>query len=132
VEQPRLGEPLPRADEAIIDRRKLVNYALDPTHPRGRHKAVVFKAELAIDAENWRYLRDRILEALPDYPVSSIQLPDRPEKATTFGVVIPVTGLNGRVALVISAWRLADGRPHLTAARVAKKRVQTADDRSTL
>lgn len=36
---------LPNADSAAIDPRKLA-YALDPTHPSGRHKARVFRSAL--------------------------------------------------------------------------------------
>ena len=48
-ERPQIGRPLPRASEAVIPREKLTNYALDPTSERGRDKAVVFRAALAVD-----------------------------------------------------------------------------------
>jgi hypothetical protein len=35
--------PLPNASRAIIDLQKIEDYCLDPTHPRGRHKARVFR-----------------------------------------------------------------------------------------
>jgi hypothetical protein len=57
---------LPRARDATIPTAKLVRYALDPSHVRGRHKARVFGSALAITAADWRYLHDQILEALPD------------------------------------------------------------------
>lgn len=43
---------LPNGDEAIIDLEKLQNYCLNLSHPRGRHKARVFKAVLGISAED--------------------------------------------------------------------------------
>jgi hypothetical protein len=52
--QPQVGRPLPEAGRAYVDLDKLARYALDPSHPVGRHKARVFKAALAIgqDAHN--------------------------------------------------------------------------------
>jgi len=37
---------LPRATEAVIPADKLVDYALNTEHPRGRHKARVFRSAL--------------------------------------------------------------------------------------
>ena len=51
---------------AVIDIRKLTEYALDPESPRGRHKARVFKAALGFTADNANELRDAILASLPD------------------------------------------------------------------
>lgn len=39
---PAIGLPLPNVERAIIDRRKLEDYALDAAHKDGRHKARVF------------------------------------------------------------------------------------------
>jgi hypothetical protein len=39
---------LPGAERATIPTDKLVRYALDPEHPRGRHKARVFASALGI------------------------------------------------------------------------------------
>ena len=130
--EPRLGEPLPNADRAFIEPRKLTEYTLDPTNSRGRHKAEVFRVALHIERADWRYLRTAILEALPRNPVTSVRRPARPAEVTTYGVVLPVTGLNGQTRLVITTWKFVDGRPHLTGARVAKKRAQQPRDGTTL
>lgn len=39
---------IPNADAAVIDRRKIANYVLDPDHRLGRHKARVFAAALGL------------------------------------------------------------------------------------
>jgi hypothetical protein len=36
----------PHSDEAILDIRKIEDYCLNPAHPRGRHKARVFREAL--------------------------------------------------------------------------------------
>jgi hypothetical protein len=39
---------LPGGDAAVIDARKITDYILSSTHPRGRHKARVFFAALGL------------------------------------------------------------------------------------
>ena len=53
---------MPGGDAAIVDRRKLTGYCLNPDHPRGKHKARVF-ATLGLTAENADQLRAALLKA---------------------------------------------------------------------
>ena len=39
---------LPNSKAAVIDRRKLEYYCLNPQHPRGKHKAKLFQAVIGI------------------------------------------------------------------------------------
>jgi hypothetical protein len=48
---------LPNAANAHIDEVKLTRYVLDPTHPKGKHKAAVFRAKLGITMQQWQALR---------------------------------------------------------------------------
>ncbi|MGH2862501.1 MAG: DUF6883 domain-containing protein [Solirubrobacteraceae bacterium] len=103
---------LPGARQARIATDKLVGYALDPTHERGRHKARVFASVLGITAMDWRYLHDQILAALPESEV-------RGTRITPFGiayeVVVTLDGLNGRTAPVVTTWMVTpDSAPRLT------------------
>jgi hypothetical protein len=54
---------LPHSDEAILDIRKIEDYCLNPSHPRGRHKARVFREALDIQRTDAVWLRDALLEA---------------------------------------------------------------------
>jgi hypothetical protein len=105
-----MDEPLrlPRAREARIPTEKLVRYALDPSHERGRHKARVFASVLGIVAADWRYLHDQILAALPDAAV-------RATRITPFGVayevVVMIDGLNGASAPVVTTWMVEGDSP---------------------
>jgi hypothetical protein len=54
---------LPHGDEAILDIRKIEDYCLSPTHPRGRHKARVFREALDLQRSDAAWLRDILLEA---------------------------------------------------------------------
>jgi hypothetical protein len=103
---------LPGAERASIPTDKLVRYALDQTHPRGRHKARVFSSALGITATDWRYLHEQILQALPTAPVRSTRI-------TPFGaayeVVVPIDGLNGATLPVVTTWIVeGDAPPRLT------------------
>jgi hypothetical protein len=72
----------------------------------------VFASALGIRADDWRYLHDQILRALPDAAV-------RGTRITPFGVayevLMPIDGLNGATASVVTTW-IVDGRkpPRLT------------------
>jgi hypothetical protein len=55
---------VPNADRAILDIRKIEEYCLNPAHPRGRHKARVFREALGIGQNDAQWLREVLLEAL--------------------------------------------------------------------
>jgi hypothetical protein len=99
---------LPRAGRAVIAREKLVGYALDPKHPRGRHKARVFASALGIEQKDWRYLHDQLAAGVVDAPV-------RGTRITAFGVlydiVVLVDGLNGATVPVATIWLVQGARP---------------------
>jgi hypothetical protein len=48
---------------ATLDIRKLEDYCLSPSHPRGRHKARVFREALNLQRSDAAWLRDELLEA---------------------------------------------------------------------
>jgi hypothetical protein len=54
---------LPHGDEALLDIRKIEDYCLNPSHPRGRHKARVFRDALHVQQTDASWLRDVLLEA---------------------------------------------------------------------
>jgi len=49
--------------ELILELRKLEDYCLSPSHPRGRHKARVFREALGLSQEDAVWLRDTLLMA---------------------------------------------------------------------
>lgn len=55
---------LPNADRALVDIRKLRDYCLDPSHPRGQHKARVFWAALGLTRGDADGLQEAILAAV--------------------------------------------------------------------
>jgi hypothetical protein len=55
---------LQNAERAIIDTRKLTDYALNPSHLRGREKARYFKRLLGYDRTNYADLIAQIRRAI--------------------------------------------------------------------
>jgi hypothetical protein len=55
---------VPNAHLAVVDDAKLVEYCLNPQHPRGRHKARVFRSRLEIGPKEFQILRDALLAAV--------------------------------------------------------------------
>jgi hypothetical protein len=54
---------LPGGTAAIVPLRKLADYALSPSHAKGRHKARLFKALFGMDREHAAELRAILLRA---------------------------------------------------------------------
>src|SRR5262245_22679828 len=94
-------DALPNYEKAEIPSDKLEKYALDPTHPVGKHKARVFESVLGINQSDWRVLANSIQNELPYNKA-------RPTKSDSFGqryeVIMPITGPNGKTENVLTAW----------------------------
>jgi hypothetical protein len=55
---------LPNPDQAFIDLNKLIGYCLNPEHPEGQHKALVFKSALNIELNDMEILKNALLHAV--------------------------------------------------------------------
>jgi hypothetical protein len=113
----QIGEPLPRASEALISEEKLRGYVLNPEHSDGQHKARVFYSTLGLGQEDWRDLLEQVLAGVQDQPVTDV----RPAfNGTRCTVVVPVRGPNGAERPVVTGWRVPDdgSAPHLTTAYI--------------
>jgi hypothetical protein len=51
-------------EKVVVDMRKLSDYCLSPTHPRGKHKARVFRSRLGLTTHDAEVLRDALVEAV--------------------------------------------------------------------
>ncbi|HWY19530.1 MAG TPA: hypothetical protein VNY27_12580 [Solirubrobacteraceae bacterium] len=116
---PAVGEPLPRAAEALGIRDKLETYSLDVNHKSGGPKARGFERILGITIMHIDYLEGTILTGILTVPVSSVR--DKPPWGVECVVVVPVRGRgekSGRVVDVRTAWLLPDagGPPQMTTA----------------
>jgi hypothetical protein len=55
---------LPNSERAILDLSKLKDYCLNPGHPRGRHKARLFRKSLGLTRDDGQWLRRVIMDAI--------------------------------------------------------------------
>ncbi|HWF43100.1 MAG TPA: hypothetical protein VG537_00510 [Candidatus Kapabacteria bacterium] len=91
---------LPNADRAFVDIRKLTDYLLDPTHPRGRHKARMFRAALGIGRDEAEWLHERLLVAARS---EEAQLVDSDEFGDRYILNFMLVGLDRNVT-IRSSW----------------------------
>lgn len=93
--------------EVAVDEAKLRDYVLNDRHPRGRHKARVFRSRLGLTQSDAGWLRDALLEA-----ALRLRSEFRPLQADAFGrrysLDILMTTTAG-AAVVRSAWIVRTG-----------------------
>lgn len=97
-----VGDRLPRADEAVIPDEKLVEYALNPHHPVGKHKARVFSSALGLTRQDAPYLSAAIRDAVLTSPVTEIR--STGGSGYLYAVPILLEGRNGAAHGVMTAW----------------------------
>jgi len=97
--------PLPNADRAHIDPRKLRDYALNPEHASGRYKAEFF-AQMGYTAANWQQLERDIRE-------QHLSQPAEQGKPSPYGfkyvITAPLRGPNGVTRQVTTVWLVRPG-----------------------
>ncbi len=111
--QPRSVTHLTNGDQAVIDPNKVTSYALDPTHPLGKNKAVVFESVLGFNQTNANELINQIQKGAAAYPA----VPGVTDQyGQRFTVDMPVTGPNGNTTTVRTGWIFDSGStiPRLT------------------
>lgn len=55
---------IPNNERAVVDIKKLQEYCLNDNHPRGKHKARVFRSALGLTQEDSAWLKEKLLEAV--------------------------------------------------------------------
>jgi hypothetical protein len=102
---------LPNAEHAFVDVAKLRDYALDPIHEEGKHKARVFAAALGLSRNDAGWLRDQLLLAAKNFDCT---LGRKTEHGQRYTLDFDVT-FRGKIARLRSAWnvRPAENFPRL-------------------
>jgi len=96
---------LPNGDQAVIDRRKLTDYALNPAHDDGKHKARLFRELLGIRPDNV----DLLIEALQVAAAEGNAQVGHPDRyGQRYLLDFDLTGPTGR-ALIRSVWIVLAG-----------------------
>lgn len=96
---------LPNAERALVDVRKLRSYCLNMEHPRGQHKARVFKSALGWTADQAENVRHSLLEAALREDASFLGADDYGQR---YGLNFPVKSGDG-VVTVRSLWIILHG-----------------------
>jgi hypothetical protein len=109
--------------EAELPEAKFVRYLLNPAHGVGRDKAKFFHDVLGIGAEDWRYLAAQLYAGLRRTDLSKLRIKAWEDGyGASFNCVVPVLGLNRRVAMVETNWILKPGLlPQLSTAFPAQR-----------
>ncbi len=107
-------------DRIYIDPRKLTEYALNPEHPRGGHKAKVFKSALGYDKQNYENLKSQIESQVLDSDAKE-GMTDKHGKR--YVVDILIKGYSGKEAMIRTCWLVPPGTKEgrLTTLLVRKK-----------
>lgn len=93
---------LVNADQALIDaENKFGGYLLNPDHPVGSNKAIVYERALGYNQSNYQSLVDQIRQGVIDNPAV---FEKANEYGTQFRVDILITGPNGNTKLVETGW----------------------------
>jgi hypothetical protein len=100
-ERVRLAE----AWSAVLDIRKLEDYCLDPSHPRGRHKARVFRQALGLGRDDAAWLREVLLRGVQDGWATGL---GSDKYGSGWSVDVPV-GRQGRTGVVRTVWIVRAG-----------------------
>jgi hypothetical protein len=96
-----------RFDDIVVEIAKLRDYCLSDTHPRGRHKARVFRARLGLTAGDAEVLLTALIHAARDLH-DSLHAADTDEFGQRYVLDFPMTTAAGS-ATVRSAWIVLAG-----------------------
>src|SRR5437867_1554259 len=103
---------MPNSDRALVDLTKLRDYCLSLDHPRGRHKARVFRAVLGLTSEDAESLGDDLQHAAAN---AEATVGERDSYGQRFTLDVLISGPSGQ-ARVRSLWivRIDEDFPRLT------------------
>ena len=93
-------------DRIYIDPRKFTEYALNPSHPRGGHKARVFKSALGYDVQSYENLKSQIESQALDAEATEGIVDKHGQR---YVVDIPIKGPSGNEVLVRTCWSVPPG-----------------------
>lgn len=110
--------PMPSFKHVTIkEKTKLYGYSLNPEHPVGKHKAKVFKSSLGFEQKDFRKLAAQIRANATKYEAVSGKADEYGQRYT---IDMPIKGVNGRTAIVRTAWivRIGETKPDLISAYI--------------
>ncbi|MEV7198264.1 DUF6883 domain-containing protein [Streptomyces sp. NPDC093510] len=105
-----VGRRQPLVDDL---RDKLHDYALNPDHSVGGHKARVFKSALGMEQRDWKLLAIQLISALQAAEPLAFQDVEKwgKQQQLRFEIDARVVGLNGKTMAVTAVWKIEDDAP---------------------
>jgi hypothetical protein len=105
---PEIRHPnaLPNYTNAVIPRSKLEDYALNPAHNDGQHKARLFRSILGFERKDWNDLSNAIIAALPFHEAVFTR---EDEWGKYYLVSLVIEGPNGNRARLTTVWIFKHG-----------------------
>ncbi|GBD88540.1 hypothetical protein BMS3Abin03_02476 [bacterium BMS3Abin03] len=102
---------LENANKAIIDIRKLRDYCLSKSHPRGKHKANVFEKVINLEAKDANKLKVLLYKAVNN---SDAKFLTKDNFGSRYQIDFQIEN-NNKIATIRSLWivRNEDGIPRL-------------------
>ena len=98
-------QKLPNSQNAVVELVKLRDYCLSAEHPRGQHKARVFREALGLTDDDAEWLRQKLLIGIQNHPAEKLEV-------DSFGirwrVDLPLTR-QGKSAVVRTGWIIKTG-----------------------
>lgn len=94
----KLGDVVSRI---VIDPRKLTEYALNPSNPRGANKAVMFERHLGFTRDNYQLLLQQI-ESKVLHSEATLQTTDI--HGQRYQVDLEIAGIEGQIETVRTGW----------------------------
>jgi hypothetical protein len=96
---------LPNAEHAVVPERKITAYLLSETHPRGKHKARVFRA-FGFTLDDWQTLAQALSDHAARNDVAKTELSSVGQRFVIEGIIeTPI----GRLLAIRSVWFLDSG-----------------------
>jgi uncharacterized protein len=89
---------------AVIDARKLTDYALNPRNERGRHKAKVFARVLGFNQQNYAILAEQIQAQALDGEAEVMRVDQFGQHVR---VDLVIQGVQEQAAVVRTGWLIA-------------------------
>jgi hypothetical protein len=96
---------LPNAERAILEIRKIADYCLSSVHPRGRHKARVFRDALELNQDDAEWLRVELLDGVRRGEATELSSDDLGGR---WRVDVPVAR-QGKSVVVRTVWIVRSG-----------------------
>jgi len=91
---------------AIVDKAKLTDYLLSPSHPAGRSKAE-FLNRFGFEASNWQTLQETLLRHVADAEYATAM---ETQFGTKYMIEAGLEAPDGRRPYIRSVWFIEDGQ----------------------